>query len=382
MYDMSLNEAISRCWAEVDLGRLVLNYKNALKHLKGNTQLICVLKADAYGLGAPMVAKRLYAEGARFFAVASFNEAEQIRRVLPNCETLVLGLMGEQQLLKAIEEGMLITMFSDRYADAVIRAAEKAGKRARVHMKVETGLNRLGLEPEEAPEVIDKLARSGQAEIEGLFTHLALRNKESDRDQIDRLIFVRDAAKALGIEIPMVHALDSIGMVRYPEDHMDAVRTGAWLYGVYPRRYAHPEESQLAITVKTRIAQLHRVSAGECLGYDETHPVSRDSVVATLSAGYIDGYPRQNSKGEVEICGKRAPVVGLVCMDQMMVDVTDIPEAQEGGEVILLGGGIGVDEYAEWANLNRNESLARTGKRVPRVYMEDGEVVDIIEGLY
>ena len=380
--NISLNEATSRCWAEVDLGRLTLNYKNALAHLKGDTQLICVLKADAYGLGAPMVAKRLHQEGANFFAVASFNEAEQIRRELPGCEVLVLGLMGEAQLIHAVEEGMLITMFSDRYADAVIAAAKVTGRRARVHVKIETGLNRLGLEPEEAGKTIEKLHGSGAVEIEGLFTHLALRNAESDRQQIDRLIFVRDAAKEMGIEIPMVHALDSIGMVRYPEDHMDAVRTGAWLYGVYPRRYAHPEESQLAITVKTRIAQLHKVSAGECLGYDETHPVSRDSIVATLSAGYIDGYPRQNSKGEVEICGRRAPVVGLVCMDQMMVDVTDIPEAQEGDEVILLGGSIGVDEYAEWANLNRNESLARTGKRVPRVYIEDGKIVEIVEGLY
>ena len=135
------------------------------------------------------------------------------------------------------------------------------------------------------------------------------------------------------------------------------------------------------MTVKTRIAQLHKVRAGECLGYDETHPISRDSVIATLSAGYIDGYPRLNSVGEVEIRGKRAPVVGLVCMDQMMVDVTDVPEACEGDEVILLGGGIGVDEYAEWGKLNRNESLARTGKRVPRIYLEDGHVVGIIDTL-
>ena len=382
MNGMSLNEATSRCWAEVDLGRLTLNYKNALSHLKGNTQLICVLKADAYGLGAPMVARRLHREGANFFAVASFNEAQQLRLALPGCEVLVLGLMGDEQLASAVKQGMLITMFSDRYAGAVIRAAEEAGKKARVHVKVETGLNRLGLEPEEAPAVIKKLAESGMVEIEGLFTHLALRNKESDRDQIDRLIYVRDAAAGMGIEIPMVHALDSSGMVRYPEDHMDAVRTGAWLYGVYPRRYEHPEESQLAITVKTRVALLHKVKAGECLGYDEDHPLTRDSVIATLSAGYIDGYPRLNGKGEVEIRGKRAKVAGLVCMDQMMVDVTDIPDVQEGDEVILLGGSIGVDEYAECGSLNRNESLARTGKRVPRVYMENGEVVEIIESLY
>lgn len=378
---ISYEEATSRCWAEVDLTQLVQNWRNAMLHLKGNTQLICVLKADAYGLGAPMVAKRLWQEGQRFFAVASYNEAAEIRKELPACEVLILGLCGEAQLVHAIREGMLLTVFSTRYAESVIRAAKTAGRQARAHFKLETGLNRLGLEPEEAADAIEHILQSGQVVLEGLFTHLALRNAASDRMQLDLLTGCRDQLHARSITVPMVHALDSIGMVRYPDDHLDAVRTGAWLYGVYPRRYAHPEESQLALTVKTRIAQLHRVAAGECLGYDESHPLKRDSVVATLSAGYIDGYPRQNSVGEVEIRGKRAPVVGLVCMDQMMVDVTDIPEAHEGDEVILLGGSIGVDEYAEWGKLNRNESLARTGKRVPRVYLEDGQVVAIKDAL-
>ena len=378
---ISYEEATSRCWAEVDLDRLTQNYKNALMHLKGSTQLICVLKADAYGLGAPMVAKRLWAEGQKIFAVASYNEAAEIRAALPECDVLVLGLCGEAQLVHAIRNGMLLTVFSERYAQTVIHVAKEVGHKARVHVKLETGLNRLGFDPVTAADAVQRMQESGVISLEGLFTHLALRDKDSDRRQIDLLTGCRDELKQRGIYIPMVHALDSIGMVRYPEDHLDAVRTGAWLYGVYPRRYAHPEESQLALTVKTRIAMLHKVSAGECLGYDETHPVHRDSVIATLSAGYIDGYPRLNSVGEVEICGKRAPVVGLVCMDQMMVDVTDIPEAQEGDEVILLGGSIGVDEYAEWGKLNRNESLARTGKRVPRVYLENGQVVEVIDTL-
>ena len=378
---ISYEEATSRCWAEVNLTRLVQNYRNALAHLTPPTQLICVLKADAYGLGAPMVAKRLHQEGQRIFAVASYNEAAEIRQKLPDCDVLVLGLCGEAQLVHAIQEGVLLTVFSERYAESVMRIAKELGKQTRVHVKLETGLNRLGFEPEDAPDAIQRMAESGVVRLEGLFTHLALRDKESDRWQIDLLTGCRDALLEHGIRIPMVHALDSIGMVRYPDDHLDAVRTGAWLYGVYPKRYAHPEESQLALTVKTRIAQLHKAAAGECLGYDETHPLRRDSVIATLSAGYIDGYPRLNSVGEVEICGKRAPVVGLVCMDQMMVDVTDIPEAREGDEVILLGGSIGVDEYAEWGKLNRNESLARTGKRVPRVYLENGQVVEIIDGL-
>ena len=378
---ISYEEATSRCWAEVDLGRLVQNYRNALAHLKSPTQLICVLKADAYGLGAPMVANRLWQEGQRIFAVASYNEAAEIRKALPECEVLILGLCGEAQLVRAIDNGMLLTVFSAAYAEAVILAAKQVGKNARIHIKLETGLNRLGFEPEEAADAVQTIINSGYASVEGLFTHLALRDDASDRRQLNLLTYVRDELKTRGITIPMVHALDSIGMVRYPDDHMDAVRTGAWLYGVYPKRYEHPEESQLALTVKTRIARMHKVSAGECLGYDETHPIRRESMIATLSAGYIDGYPRLNSVGEVEICGKRALVVGLVCMDQMMVDVTEIPEAKEGGVVTLLGGSIGVDEYAEWGKLNRNESLARTGKRVPRVYMENGQIVDIIDGL-
>lgn len=377
----SYEEAVSRCWAEVDLTRLAQNYRNALAHLAPGAKLICVLKADAYGLGAPMTARRLWQEGARFFAVASFNEAEQIRRALPACEVLILGLAGEEQIARAISEGMLLTVFSRQYADTVVRAAEKVRRKARVHFKIETGLNRIGFQPETACDEISEILASGSIEPEGLFTHLALRNTAADREQLNRLNKCKEALKDAGIDFGMVHALDSIGMVRYPEDHMDAVRTGAWLYGVYPRGYAHPEESQLVLTVKTRVAQLHHVKAGECLGYDETHPLQRDSLIATLSAGYIDGYPRQNSKGEVEIRGCRAPVAGLVCMDQMMVDVTDIPGVKDGDEVILLGGSIGVDEYAAAASLNRNESLARTGRRVPRVYLENGEVVEIIDGL-
>ena len=373
--NISYEEAVSRCWAEVDFTRLVLNYKNALSHLKESTQLICVLKADAYGLGAPMVAKRLYKEGQRFFAVASFDEAAQLKVILPDIDVLILGLCSAAQAKKAIEAGMLLTVFSAKYAEIVKAAALEAGKPARAHIKIETGLNRLGLEPASAADAIEAMLSGGFIVLEGLFTHLALRDRDSDRRQINLLTGVRGALAARGIAVPMTHALDSIGMVRYPEDHLDAVRTGAWLYGVYPRGYAHPEESQLAMTVKTRIAQLHKVKAGECLGYDESHPIGRDSVIATLSCGYIDGYPRLNSVGSVEIRGKRASVAGLVCMDQMMVDVTDISDAAEGDEVILLGGSIGVDEYASVAGLNRNESLARTGKRVPRVYIENGNVV-------
>ena len=375
---LTLDEATSRCWAEVDLSRLRDNYRSALSHLTGGARLIAVLKANAYGLGGAYVARFLRGEGQTFFAAASFNEAAEIRAAAPDADVLVLGLVGGGELEKAIERGLILTVFSRGYAESVVGAARRAGKRARVHLKVETGLHRLGLMPEETADAAALLEESGAARIEGVFTHLALRNRESDRAQLDRLRFAVDGMRKRGLPTGLVHALDSIGLVRYPEEQMDAVRAGAWLYGVYPRGYAHPEESRLTLTVKARVAQLHHVAAGECLGYDETHPLTRDSLIATISAGYIDGFPRLNGVGSVEIRGRRAPVAGLVCMDQMMADVTDIPGVREGDEAILLGGSIGVDEYASVAGLNRNESLARTGRRVPRVYLDGGRVVDIL----
>ena len=160
---ITYEEAVSRCWAEVDLSQLVTNYRNALAHLKADTQLICVLKADAYGLGLPMVAKRLYREGQRFFAVASYNEAEQLRRAVPDSEVLVLGMCGKAQLKKAIEADMLLTVFSEGYAQTVIGAAQEAGKPARAHIKIETGLNRLGMDPGTAADAV--LRREHLADI-------------------------------------------------------------------------------------------------------------------------------------------------------------------------------------------------------------------------
>lgn len=375
---MKYEEAVSRCWAEIDVDALLENYRTARGMLAPECELICVLKANAYGVGARQAARLLRAEGAKTFAVACVSEAEEILDEVPDADVLVLGLAGDLEAERAVRRGILLTAFSENSAKTITAAAERAGKTARVHGKIETGLHRLGFNPDDVSALI-ALAKHPLVRLEGVFTHLALRNRENDEKQFAAFDRACAALNAAGVRGYRKHACDSIGMVRYPERHMDAVRTGAWLYGVYPRGYAHPEESQLTMTVKARVAQLHTVPAGECLGYDEDNPLARDSVIATISAGYIDGFPRLNNIGSVEIRGKRAPVAGLVCMDQMMADVTDIPGVREGDEVILLGGSIGVDEYASVAHLNRNESLARTGRRVPRVYMENGEVVDIIQ---
>lgn len=372
---MTYEDATSRCWLEVDLDAIRANYRSAMSMMQPGSRVIPVLKANAYGMNAVVVAEALRQEGATLFAVASSDEAEQILNAVPGVEVLPMGLVGEGALRRLIEKNMPLTLFSQAQGEKIERIASELGIPARVHFKVDTGLHRIGLEPDEAAGQIAAFCRGGHIVPCGLFTHLAIHTAEMDRIQVDHLTRIRDALKQMGISIPLTHAVDSIGMIRYPQDHLNAARVGAWLYGVCPRNA--PVECLSPARFKARISQIRAVKKGELIGYDDDFPLTRDSVVATLSAGYVDGTPRMGKNWQVEVCGKRADVLGIACMDQMMIDVTDIPEAQEGGEVIFVGGIIGVDEYADNCSLNRNEAWARIGRRVPRIFFEKGRPVRI-----
>ena len=334
-----------------------------------------MLKANAYGMNAVEVAGALKTEGARLFAVASSDEAEQLLREHPDIEVLVMGMVGEGALRRLIAQNMPITLFSETQGDRIARIADGLGVPARVHVKVDTGLHRLGLEPELAAEYAARLCAGGNVRLCGLFTHLAIHTAEMDRIQVEKLTAVRDALAQRGIEVPLTHAVDSIGMVRYPESHLDGARVGAWLYGVTPRRA--PKPSRCVGRFVARIAQLRRVAKGELIGYDDDSPLQRDSLIATISAGYIDGTPRVGEGWQVEIRGQRADVIGIACMDQLMADVTDIPEVAEGDEVVFVGGGIDVEEYSRMGRFNHNEAWARIGRRVPRIFYESGKPVRV-----
>lgn len=374
--NMDAAEARSRCWAEIDLDALKSNYETALSMLSPGARVICVLKANAYGMGANAVSRALYGWGARFFAVACYAEAREIKSLLPDADVLVMGLVSPGECESAVKNGIVLTCWNEASARLILSSSEKAGAPARVHIKADTGLHRLGFDAGSFDAML-RFARDERVRVEGLYTHLALRNKENDLEQF-RLFDRADALlHSAGISGYMRHACDSIGMVRYPERHMDAVRLGAWLYGVCPYRYAHPELDKPVARFMTRISDIHTVRAGDYIGYDEDHPLPRDTRVATLPAGYVDGYPRLNSLGEVIVRGRRARVLGLVCMDQMMVDVTDVPGARTGDEVTLLGDGISLNEYAEIARMNRNECLSRVGRRVPRIYLQDGRIAEM-----
>ena len=368
---MTHTESTARCWAEIDLDALCANHQKA-RELANGAEVICVLKGNAYGLGAPTICRTLMQNGAHTFAVASGDEAEELLNSCPGADVLILGQTGPDQIRRLIQKHAIFTLFSADQGQMLIEIARSLHTPARVHIKADTGLYRLGFSGPDAADQIATLHRSGQLQVEGLFTHLALHDRASDDRQFAIFDALRGELADRGIRPRTTHALDSIGMVRYPERRYDAVRTGAWLYGVCPVGYEHPEHCRPTVRLMARIAQIHDVPAGERIGYDDDHYLARDTRVATLTAGYADGCPRLNNTGYALIRGQKAPVLGLVCMDQMMVDVTDIPDAAPGDAATLLGGEISINQYAAWGKFNRNEALARIGRRTVRVYRQNG----------
>lgn len=370
---MDAIKACARCWLEVDLDVVEANFDSACR-ICGGVEIMPVVKADAYGLGARKLSRVLADRGARVFAVATLDEALEVMNASGR-PALVMGAVAPCRMEQADEAGVILTVYDLESAGQLDAAAAKVGRPARVHIKIDTGMHRLGFDWFSAAEQIPRVFAMRNLRVEGMFTHLALRDRAADEAQIERFKKIVQYLHAEGFDCGLLHACDSIGMVRYPEYRFDAVRIGAWLYGVVPGRYPNANgECRVPIRLMTRVVQLRHVAEGEYLGYDETHPLVRDSVIATLSAGFADGYPRLNSVGAVEIRGKRAPVAGLVCMDQMTVDVTDLADVCEGDAVTLLGGGIGLQECADWARTNRNDLLARVGSRVPRLYMRGSRV--------
>lgn len=372
---MTYNDAISRCWLEVDLDVICANYRSACTMLTGDAQVIPVLKANAYGMNAAVIAETLKEEGAKLFAVATTDEAEQLIAAVPGIEVLPMGLAGEGAIGRLIRQDMPLTLYSEKQGRKIAEIARQLGKSARVHVKVDTGLHRIGLEPETAAEFVAGLCKEGWVEVAGLYTHLAIHTEEMDRIQVEKLCAVREGLAQRGIAVPLTHAVDSIGMTRYPWAHLNAARVGAWLYGVKPA--GDLPDCNCPARFKARVSQVRNVAAGELIGYDDDHPLTRDSVIATVSAGYVDGTPRFGEGWQAEISGKRAEIIELACMDQLMLDVTDVPGVEEGDIVTFVGGLISVDEYARMGRLNRNEAWARIGRRVPRVFFKNGKPVRV-----
>lgn len=347
-----------------------------------------MIKADAYGHGALSVARALAAEGVTRFGVALVEEARALREGGIAEEILVLGGFMPEQAGDLVELGLTAAVFHLGAAEALDAAARRVGRTAPIHVKIDTGMGRLGFPVADAPDALVRLSRYASLRLDGVMTHFAdadLADLAYAREQMTRFSSVCRAAAVRGVVIPMRHAANSAmllgaGQVSAIEDESasgglyEGARPGLMLYGCRPGpAVGKTTELRPVLSLTTRILLLKRVPPGSPISYGRTFVTRRDSLIAVLPIGYADGYPRAlSNRGAVLVRGRRAPVVGRVCMDLTMIDVTDVPDAAEGDDVVVIGGQgderISVDEVAEQAGTISYEILCGIGSRVPRRY--------------
>lgn len=372
-------------YIQIDLDCIAHNMDLIRQMCGPSTRIGAVVKADAHGHGALGIADTLLQNGADLLCVAVLSEAVELKQQDLRYPVLIMGLTMPQLFPYLLQYDIIQTVDTLAQAEALDALAARIGKKARIHIKVDTGFHRLGFAPsEQAIEEIASICRMDHLLVEGIFTHLALLDDASNEQQSSLFIQVRDALQGLGIHIPCWHIADSIASVDYPAYRMDMIRAGAIIYGLKGFHKGRLDIRQ-ALTFKTRISHITQVRAGEGVGYDFTWRADRDTRIATLPFGYADGYPRSLAhKGQVTLHGKRVPIVGIICMDQCMIDLSQVPEARLGDEVVIYGDGadgtLSIQEIAQLTGTNKNDIVSRLTRRPPRVYVRGGQVIAVQDG--
>lgn len=363
-------------WVEVDLEAIGHNVRQLRALLGSGVQLMAVVKADGYGHGAVKAAHTALNNGASWLGVACLSEALALRTVGIEAPILILGYTPPWQARETVERELDATVFSMETAEALGRAARELGRTARVHVKVDTGMGRLGLLPAEATPFMARLRQMAGLSVQGLFTHLA--NADSldsrySRLQLDRFVAVLAELESEGLRPPLVHAANSAATLKMPEARFDMVRVGIALYGLNPSAETQcPPGFRPALTFKTQIAQVKSLPAGSYVSYGCTYCAPCEARIAVIPVGYADGFRRAPQHWEyVLVRGQRAPIVGRVCMDQTMVDVTKIAGVRQGDEVVLIGTQgcerITVDDVAARLDTINYEVVSEILARVPRI---------------
>ena len=362
-------------WVEIDLGAIAHNYGEIRKYIRHEAKLCAVVKADAYGHGAIAVARKAIAAGAEYLAVATISEALKLREAGFTTPLLILGLTKQESSFDIVDADLTQTVCRIDLVQALSAEATAQGKRVKVHIAVDTGLGRIGVRPEDAADFAKKITALPGIELEGIFSHFALadiEDKSFSRHQIKLFQIACTGVEAAGIHIPLRHIAESAAILDLPDVHFDMVRAGILQYGLWPsNEVAHPFHLRPAMKFCARIVYIKTISPGTSIGYGRHFIAERETRIATISVGYADGYIRAYACGAVEIRGKRAAIAGRICMDQCMVDITDIPEAKIGDVVTLFGSDtLPADDLAEWANTISYEVLCLVSKHVSRVYID------------
>lgn len=381
-------------WAEVNLDNLEHNIREFRRCISSRTAIMAVVKANAYGHGAIEVSRVAQEQGVSFFGAAVLEEGIALRRAGIKKPILLFRHVPLEQGDELLKFNLTAAVFTMDAAEAFSAKGAACGKKIPVHIKVDTGMGCVGVQPRDALAFIRRVDLLPGLKIDGLFTHFAAAD-EADKsyayDQFRLFQEVAAACRASGIKINLHHTANTAATIDLPETHLDMVRVGIGLHGCYPSSDVNHEKVKLrpVLSFKTKIIHLKKVPPGSAISYGCTYRAPEEALIATLTAGYGDGYPRiLSNRGEVLVRGRRVPVVGRVCMDQMMLRVDAVPEARVGDDVVIYGEQDGetvsVDEIAALTGTINYEILCAVDKkRVPRVYFQKGEVVgvrDILDG--
>ena len=394
-----MKELLRRTWAEIDLDALAQNFREVRKAADPKAMVCCVVKADAYGHGAVRVAREFASLGADWFAVSNLEEALQLRQAGIETPVLVLGYTPADKAGTLSRENISQCVYSLEYARDLSRFAQEAGVEVNIHLKIDTGMSRLGFyyqdisRDETAVEEVKEACSLPGLVPQGIFTHFAVSDEGQAGDAFTMRQFgclkemIESLARA-GVTFPVRHCANSAGVFDYPLSHLDMVRAGIVLYGLYPSGELRSRPAlKPALALKSVVSHVKTLLPGATVSYGRKFTAQHEMRVATVPVGYADGYPRLLSPGgaEVLIGGKRCPILGRICMDQLMADVTALDQVRVGDTVTLIGRDgeeeITADELAEKEGTINYEVVCALSKRVPRVYVKNGKVDSIYDAL-
>lgn len=375
-----MNEKLRPAWVEINREKAIHNFLEVRRAVGPNRKICAVVKADSYGMGAVEMSKMYLQNGVDMFAVAVISEALELREEIKDKDILVLGYTTEEFYDDAINNNIILTIYNYEHAVKLNEIAGKMNKIANIHIKVETGMNRLGFLPtEENADLVKLISEMKNLKIQGAYTHFA-RADEKDKTaahiQGKRYLGFIEMLEKRNVTIPIKHMANSAAIIDLPEYYLDMVRPGIILSGFYPSNEVNMNEYifKPCVTLKAKLANVKELEAGEGIGYGHLFKTSDKTVVGTIPLGYADGYSRLfSNNGYVVVKGVKCPILGKVCMDQFMIDLSNVDNPQIGDEVIIYGDGTdGAMTAEDAANVRKTisyEVLTNLGKRLPRKYV-------------
>jgi len=386
-----MERIFKRTWVDIDLDAARHNFE-LIKSKAGKAAIMCIVKADAYGHGVEQMALEYQRLGADWFGVSNIEEAMELRRYGIVRNILILGYTPPRETALLCAHNITQTIFSEQYAKSMSEAAAREGVILKGHIKADTGMGRIGFNCRGEYDAEGQIAACKRVcdlpslEIDGIFTHFAVADngeegKEFTQLQFNNFVKLISGLEESGIKLRWRHCCNSAGVLEYPEMHLDMVRPGIILYGLSPSKLLDGKyDLHPVMQLRTVVSMVKKLEKGATVSYGRTFTAEHDMVIATVPIGYADGYPRVLSgRQELIVRGKRAPIIGRVCMDQLMLDVTSIPDVREGDTVTAFGtdGGstILVDELAEKLDTINYELVCRMARRVPRIYHSRGSII-------